>query len=259
MRIIISVIGLAGVVLFGMAFLVTFYIPGGIESQAQDFIKERIEIETGDKIDSLTDYVKDSELGELAQQMLKGRESEAEQLKSQLQNKAYEKIAGVMAEMRDLSCECRKIISEKIKSGMESRLSLLQSGSEKLVEFLKMKYMQIAMKLTLDFRIFSGCNLFVFLILSVLVFSKPRAMAHLYLPGMLLVISTVICSYFYLFEQNWFYTILYNDYVGFGYLGYVGFLFFLFSDIVFNAARFATEIINAFFSLIGSALSVSPC
>jgi hypothetical protein len=259
LRILIRLVGLSGVVLFGVALLFTFYVPGGVEGLAQDFIKERIEKETCERIDSLTAAAKESKLGELAQRIIDTREHEVEQVKDRLREKVYEKSAAVIAEMRDLNCECRKKVEAHLKSGMESRLSLLQATNEELLEFMQMKYMEIATNLTRDFRIFAGSNLLVFVLLLSLSFLKPRATAHLYLPGVLLVITTIICSYFYLFEQNWFFTILYNDYVGFGYLSYVALLFGVFSDIIFNKAQITTAIINAFLEAIGSALTVVPC
>ena len=84
---------------------------------------------------------------------------------------------------------------------------------------------------------------------------RVEATAHLFLPGALLLLSTAICAYFYLFEQNWFYTILYNDYTGFAYLAHLLLVFAALCDIVFNRARVTTEIINA----LGNAFSVAPC
>ncbi len=89
----------------------------------------------------------------------------------------------------------------------------MQSANEAILEFMKSKYMGVVGKLTQDLRIFTGANLAVFVALLLLPIVKPQAIAHLFLPGILLVVSTLVCSYFYLFEQNWFFTIIYNDYV----------------------------------------------
>ncbi len=72
-------------------------------------------------------------------------------------------------------------------------------------------------------------------------------------------ISTLFCSYFYIFEQNWLLTIIHSSYLGFAYLTWLGIVFLFLCDIVFNRARITTEILNAFFNAIGSALSVVPC
>lgn len=66
-------------------------------------------------------------------------------------------------------------------------------------------------------------------------------------------------SYFYIFEQDWFYTILYNDYTGFAYIGYLAVVFAFLCDVVFNRARVTTEIINSILSAVGQAPSLVPC
>lgn len=66
-------------------------------------------------------------------------------------------------------------------------------------------------------------------------------------------------GYFYLFQQNWFFTIIYDDYVGFGYLTYVSVVFAFLCDVVFNQARVTTEIINGMLGAIGKAASLTPC
>jgi hypothetical protein len=53
--------------------------------------------------------------------------------------------------------------------------------------------------------------------------------------------------------------ILYNDYVGFGYLAYVGVLFAFICDIVFNKALVTTEILNAILQAIRRAVQALRC
>ncbi len=84
-------------------------------------------------------------------------------------------------------------------------------------------------------------------------------MTHLFLPGILLVLSTAICSYFYIFEQNWLLTLIYSDYLGFTYAAYLAIVFGFICDVVFNNARITTEIINAILNVTGSAATVGPC
>ena len=119
--------------------------------------------------------------------------------------------------------------------------------------------MEIVESLTLDVRIFLGANSLVFIFLLLASLMKPMAIKHLFLPGSLMLVSTAICSYFYILEQNWFYTIIYNDYTGFGYIGYLLFVFAILCDIVFNKARVTTEIINTCLQAIGQVGNLAPC
>lgn len=125
--------------------------------------------------------------------------------------------------------------------------------------FIKMKYREIVRNIIIDFRIFTGSNLLFFLVALLLLFFKSRARVHLTIVAGLLFISTLICSYFYLFEQSWFYTILYQNFWGYFYFFYMGIVFLFLSDIVFNKARITTEIINFISEAIGSAFQAVSC
>ena len=164
-----------------------------------------------------------------------------------------------IAKMSDLSCECRNKWEERLRSSLKFQIASLKKAKEKLTFFVQAKYMEIVKKLTLDLRIFLGANSIIFFFLLLASFLKPKATEHLFLPGILILISTLICSYFYLFEQNWFYTIIYNSYTGFGYIAYLTIFFTILCDIIFNNAKITTEIINQLLFAIGSAFSVASC
>jgi len=143
---------------------------------------------------------------------------------------------------------------------MELKIVSIEKAKSKLVDFGQAKYMEIVEKLTLDVRIFLGTNAVIFIFLLLVSSFKPKAIRHLFLLGILMMISTIICSYFYIFEQNWFYTIIYNDYTGLGFLAYLMVVFAILCDIAFNKARITTEILNGIFNAVGGAVSsFSPC
>ncbi len=259
MKYILRIIGVLGVLIFGAAFFFTFGVPGLVEGKAQEFIKQKIESETNEKIDSLSVVASESGLGKLASKLLKGQEAEVASLRSKLKEKTYEKTAAVIAEMSDLSCECRDTYAQRLKGNIELRISSLASANAKIVDFMKSKYMDVSKNLTQDLRIFTGSNLLMFVLLLVASLMKPKAVIQLFVPGLLLASSTLVCSYLYLFEQNWFFTIVYNDFLGFWYLAYVVALFLWLCDVVFNRARVTTRLVNYALQFIGSALQALPC
>ncbi len=71
--------------------------------------------------------------------------------------------------------------------------------------------------------------------------------------------STVICLYCHMFEQNWVYTTICNDYTGFGYIGYLAFVFAILCDLVFNIGRVTTKIVNTVLSAIGNVGVIVQC
>ena len=260
MKITLRSIGLIGTVIFSILFATTLKVPGFVEEFAKDFIISEIKEKTNEKIESVKLATKDSKIAKFAEVLYKKNQQQIDKVKDQLKNKAYEKMAAVVAEMSDLSCECREKYSQNLKQGFEFKLGSLKSMNERLTDFMKHKYMEVSTELKRDIRIFTGSNAVIFFLLLIISFLKPQAIKHLFLPGILLFTATSICTFFYLFEQNWLLTIIYNNYYGFAYLGFVGFVFLLLCDIAFNKGRITTEIVNTIFNILGSAASaLTPC
>jgi hypothetical protein len=252
---VLRVLGLAGLILFGGFFGATFVSADAVERVGQTFIKYQVEKEVREKYGRVADSTYGKALGRL-----KGKyESEAREIQAALNENLPAKIANVIAAMCRLDCKQRQSIKESIEAGYKTRLAATGGAIDTLTELIRGKYLEIVEKLTRDVRIFTGSNALLFLLVAALAFLKPRAAVQLYLPAIVLVIATVISSGLYLFGQNWFLTILYNNYVGFGYVAYVGVLFGFLCDIAFNKARVTTEIVNAILQAVGSALQAVPC
>ena len=254
--------GLFGIILFVPLFMLTFSDPHIVEKSAKGFIEWKLKNELNGKIDSITlpqSKTLETFLGDRAKDLHQKTDEKLIELKQQLKDNVPAVIAAQIAKMANLNCECRKKWEERLKASLNFEVASLEKAKEKLADFTQAKYMEIVEKLTRDVRIFLGITSLVFIFLLIASFLKPSATEHLFLPGALLLLSTIICSYFYLLEQNWFYTILFNDYTGFGYLVYLLVVFAILCDIVFNKARVTTEIINALANAIGSAFSVAPC
>lgn len=258
----LRVFGFLGTILFIPIFLLSFAEPQLIENSGKAFVEWKLEKTTNEKIDSIklpNESKFEKLLGKKAKELRIQTEKKIQSLKQQLKADAPSVIAMQLAKVRNLDCECRKSWEKKLRNSMKFKLASLDVAKSKLADFTQAKYMEIVEKLTLDIRIFVGANGVVFLFLMLASFLKPSAVRHLFLPSVLMFISTVVCSYFYVFEQNWFYTIIYNNYTGFSYIGYLSFVFAVLCDIVFNKAKVTTEIINAFLQTIGHAASLAPC
>jgi len=254
--------GLVGFILFVPLFVLTFSDPHTVEKSAKSFIEWTLKNEVNEKIDAIQwpqSQTLEKFLGSKAKELNQKADEKLAAYKLMLKNEVPAMMAEQLAKVRNLDCECRKKWEDRLTGYIQFEIATAEKVKEKLADFTQAKYMEIVEKLTMDVRIFLGINSIVFIILFIASFLKPKATEHLFLPGALLLLSTAISSYFYLFEQNWFYTILYNDYTGFGYLFYLLVIFAILCDIVFNKARVTTEIINALANAIGSAFSVSPC
>lgn len=255
MNITLRAIFLFGILLFGVLFSITFASPEAIERSAKGFVKYQIEKEIREKQLEFNHSAVANKALALAERL--GVESD--KIQESLDNNLPEKIASVIASMCGYDCERKKAIAQSITSNYLDRIKNIKVAQNTLGELIKGKYIEVIENLRLDLRIFLGTNFVMFLILLLVSFLKPKAMAHLFLPGLLLLLATVISSSIYIFGQDWFYTILYNDYMGFGYLAYIAVIFGVLVDIVFNEAKITTEIINGIANAIGSAFSVLPC
>ena len=259
MKTFLRAFGLIGAIVFGVFFSFTYGVPGYVEEIAKEFIEQQVEKEVNEKLDAADRVIENKTLSKLAGALLKKNAEDIAAIRKNLKDGLHEKIAESIAKMRDLNCECRKKYENYIKAGMKYQIFSMEKANEQLLEFIKGKYMQVVKKLATDVRIVTGSNVVLFLLLVLLTFLKPKGITHLFLPGVLLLISTLVCTYFYVFEQNWFFTIIYNDYVGWGYLGYVGVLFAVLCDIAFNKGRVTTNILNSVLNAVGSVEVIVPC
>ena len=245
--IILRSLGALGACLFAFFFALTFSTPEWVENYARDFIESEVSKKLDRRIDTLQVPESENKLSKLAQKLISQNEDQIDELKTKLKNNVHSQIANALAEIRDLDCECRKKWEESFRSGFETKISFLQATNEKIVDFIHFSYVQVVEKLKQDIRVFTGANAAVFLLLLIISFLKPKAITHLFLPGILVSASTIICSYFYIFEQNWLLTIIYSDYLGFAYIVYLGIVFSFLCDIVLNRGRVTTQILNATF------------
>lgn len=251
----LKLIGIFGIFLFGVLLSVTFVSPERVEDSAKGFVKSQIEKEVRAKQIAMNE----SSATEAALNIAGRLGLEKERIQANLDNDLPEKIASIIASMCGYDCEKKKSMAQSIASGYMDRIKSIQMAESTLNDIVKGKYLEIVSNLKLDLRIFLISNLVMFLILLAISFFKHQAVKHLFLPGLLLTVATILSSTIYIFGQDWFYTILYNDYMGLGYLLYIAAIFGFLVDITFNKARATTEIINGIANAIGSAFSVVPC
>lgn len=258
-RISLRIIGLLGALVFGTFVYFSFSTPEWVENFAAEYIEGEARKRVESSIDDIAPPESESALGRLADGLYERNEARIEELKTRLRDRVHEQWAAAIAAIRDLDCECRRKHEELFEQSFIAEIGLLDAANEQIESFVHGKYMVVSAELRRDIRIFAGSNLGVFVLLLFTSFLKPRATTHLFLPGILLFASTLICTYFYLFEQNWLMTIIHSSYLGFAYLAWLAAVFLLLCDIVFNRGRVTSWIINQILSAVGSAASVVPC
>lgn len=229
-----------GIVFFVPLFLLTFTSSQMVEKSAKGFIEVKLQNEINEKIDAIKlpqSKTVEKVLGAKAQEVYQKSDEKSAELKQNLKDGLPNMMAIQMAKVTDLNCECRTKWKERLSAFTPLEMSSLEKAKEKLANLIHGKYMQTVEKLTRDMRIFLGLNALLFIALFLISFLKPHATAHLFFPSMIMLLSTGICSYCYIFKQNWFYTILFNDSIGFGFLAYFIIVFAVLCDIFFNNAK----------------------
>ena len=255
----LRLIGVIGAAIFLTFFAFTYSVPSWVETFAADYIESEAQERIDTSIDAIRPPESEGALARLAQSLYEKNEAQIEQHKANLKNRVHEQWATALAAIRDLDCECREQWEGRFERGFKTDIVLLHAANEQISNFIHSTYMDVAADLKRDIRIFTASNATVFILLLLVSLLKPQAITHLFLPALLLTISTLICSYFYIFEQNWLLTIINNSYLGFAYLTWLGVVFLFLCDIVFNRGRVTAEILNAIFNALGSAISVVPC
>lgn len=255
LRTFIGLIALAGTTLFGTAFILSYLNPGYVESVARHFIQTEVQ----HRVDASVTRLSNNNLLSRARQITTKNSAEIAEAQRKLAEGLPHKVALVVAEMRNLDCECRNNIEISITNIFEGRITELARLNERLESLIRAKYMQVAESLTREFRIFTGANTIVFALLGLTVLLRKNANLHLVLPAMVLLGAASVVGYLYLFNQNWLHTIIFSDYVGWGYFAYLGVATALLVDIAYNKARIGAQAINSGLHVIGSAITVPLC
>ncbi len=258
-RIILGITGATGAAVFGFFFALTFHTPEWVEDFAADFIEKEVAERVDTAIDSIQPPAGESALARAASALYAKNEEKVERYREDLREKVHEGMADAIAQARDLDCECRDKWAQWLKDGTSAQIRLLKKANQGISDFIQSNYARVVADLKRDIRIFTASNALVFLLILALAIGKPQACLQLFVPGILAATAALVCSYFYIFEQNWLLTILFNDYLGFTYLAYLAVVLALLCDIILNRARITTEIVNAVLEAVGSVASAGPC
>jgi hypothetical protein len=195
----------------------------------------------------------------LAHDLYQQNEAAMDDLRQQFKRGVRETWASALAEVRDLNCECRKKWLDALEAGTTRHFQSMEATSKQLTGFIQASYMEVATDLKREIRIFTATNAGMFFLLVLVSFRKPGAARHLFAPGLLLCVATLLCAYLYVFEQNWLLTIIYGSYLGLGYAAYLGLVFLFLCDIALNRGRVTTRLVNGMVEALGGVVTLAPC
>lgn len=131
-----------------------------------------------------------------------------------------------------------------VRAGLTAQAADLGIAQTRVAEMIKGRYDSTIAGLRRDLMIFLGTNLATFLLIGAASFAQTTRRTLIIYPAALLTITVIVCSGFYLFNTDWFYTLLFQNFAGFGYSVWIGVLFALLIDIVLNYARITLRILS---------------
>ena len=243
----LRIAGIVGLAAFAFFFILTLSVPRWVETFARDYIAERVteRVDTtlGSSLAAANEAIPDA-----ARKLLERNTSYREKLRAP----SRELMAAALAEVRDPDCACRL---RALLHSSDGSLAALEPVNQQLRFFIHGTYMRVVTDLKREIRIFTAINAGAFLLLLVVSFAKPGAARHLFVPGLLLAASTLLCTFLYLFEQNWLLTIVEGSYVGYAYAGWLGIAYLFLCDIALNRGRVTTHLVNAVLAALGVAIT----
>lgn len=236
-------ISLVGLMVFSFCFYTISAHPEIIEKMAKTFVITKAQLKADD-------FQKNDKVEAVADKAL----SIAVKFGFD-QQKIQEKMdGGIDNYIRDsLSAICKFDCPDAIESNAveQSRFTNFKFHGQSIMEALKDRYMKTIDLLVRDLRIFTGVNAIAFFVMLGMSFMKTNQPKALVIPWVFLLLSVVIASISYIGNSHWFYDILMNHFMGFGYLFYMAFIFGMLCDFVFNEAKFLQAI---FYPMMGLAL-----
>lgn len=264
-------ISIVGSLLFGTVFGLTYLDPEKVEQSAKGWVAQEIERKIKNDFPQLFSPEKKEQGAQVLQKLQGHLKKKIAKLREILFSDLPDRIAESIA--RSCICRMKGQDREKIQRKYEDTRSyfknlvvgVLKKGidsSQVLVDraddLIQGHYLSIIEKLMFDIRIFSGTNTLLFLFILSIMSIKTDQERSLMLAGGILMTVTLVSAGIYIFGQNWFYTLMFNDYMGWGYVTLVGIITGLLLDIVFNKGRICSLILEIIGQALGALASVCP-
>ena len=240
-------LSLLGVLVFGGGLVTSFVAPITIEQAAREVIRVEVERRVGEKVDALSD----SRLAKLARKALDKTTADADQVERELREQLPQKVANAVADFLKADCECRKHLVAWAEQSQQRELGSLRQAEQRLSDWIGHAYAHTREQLLREFRIFTSVNAALLGLMGLLCWWKRQSAMQLSLVGVTLLGACALVGWAYLFKQDWLHTLLFSDYLGWGYAAYLAGVTGLFADIAFNKGRVSTHLLNM--------ICVPPC
>ena len=258
MTFVLRITGFLGVLLFGALLALVVSQPNVFERSALSFVKKEVTQEVLERYPDLANHpvgsvVKEG-LGRLSKQLGIQRDD-----LNTLAASDYPEVWGPIIES---FCTCGSPSPEgtqariaAIRAGLKARAEAIGINQAQVIEFMQGQYKATVDALRGDLMIFLSVNALAFIAVLGATF-VPRERRHaVVVPAALLVVATILSVIAYVFGTDWFYAILFRNYVGIWYGVGLLFVFGFLADIVINRARVTLKLL----ANLPSVLQIPSC
>lgn len=222
-----------GVLVFAALLGYVLFNPGDLEQRVQGFVIAEIEARLGER--TMPEGSNPPEIEARIQDTLKS---------------LSDFIHASVAAMCRTPCEDQLALIEVSRRIYNDYLTDFRMGADIFRAIVEDRYHAILGELRADIAVFLTCNLLVMSLAFVLALFRTEDSAHLLPISMLLTVSTLIASYWYVMGQNWFLTLVHADFYGWTYLALLGIIFLVLLDIALNRARVTGDALHAMTQII---------
>ncbi|CCQ89682.1 conserved membrane hypothetical protein [Nitrospina gracilis 3/211] len=255
MKSVLIAIAFAGTLLFGGAFALLSTNTDYVEKNAQRFIAAQIENKIQEDFGLSADLSSKDSNPKL--HMLKNQFSgQARKLENQLFSDLPDRIATQIATMcvcgstaeqaKEKYRQTKKKVKRLIVDSLKDAALSFETAIDNVNQLIHAQYYIVTQRLIADLKIFTGSNATLFLIILSTALLKKDSLRPIWIAAIFLLAGTLTSTFFYLFNQDWFYTILFNDYTGWAYLIYIGLVSLFLADVLLNRARVSLKILEIF-------------
>jgi hypothetical protein len=229
---------------FALFFLIALVAPGSMETRARNFVVQRVTAEIGEGL-SASDIP--AELSALSERLA----ARADSMHNLLRTGFSQRLAGALSSICVYDCNSTDDLDSMITTAFDEEAGSLGRAAITAASFARNRYAETVRALVRDIRIFSGVNTVLFALVfvaSIRATATPRQVRWVL---WLLLAATLVTAICYVFVQDWFHTLLFARFIGFGYLAWVILVFAVLLDWTLNKGRVTAAIVHA----AGAALS----
>ena len=242
--VILRIIAVMGLAVFGMAFWFVGSRPAWLEEYATRYVETEVRERIESQIGGIELPPLEGALSQTAPALFERARQELVRKRAEAVERLQAVFARAMAQIRDLDCECRER-AWLLSGAQKLELSLTDLATQKLDSLIQTTYMDTVRDLKRDLRIFCASNFGAFALLLVATFTRRENVDLLFVPGLLLAAASLICTWCYVFTQDWLLTIFFRDYVGYAYLAGLAAVYAVLCDVVLNRGRISARLLRA--------------